>query len=140
MSQRQRDILIDTIEEDRRCNNFIRIFPAKGSDVYNNYFEATRNSNRFLYQCLYGKLIFNEVAKVEKIEEISEFKRTTTSTIGSTSDLIITIDDILMEYIRRLVESVKVIPTIHFKQVWRRALLNFVNSSMWHEPIDQNQQ
>eukprot|EP00826_Nyctotherus_ovalis_P066203 TRINITY_DN9766_c0_g1_i7.p1 TRINITY_DN9766_c0_g1~~TRINITY_DN9766_c0_g1_i7.p1 ORF type:complete len:279 (-),score=64.37 TRINITY_DN9766_c0_g1_i7:50-886(-) len=144
MKQRERDILLDTLEEDKRRGNFIRIFPSQGSSIYNNYFEATRNSNRFVYQCLYGKLIFNEGAMPDKTYQLAESKKTkqaivNKSSAGGKSEVVISADDIILEYVRRLIESIKGISIGNFKQVWRKGLLNFINSSMWHEPIDLNQ-
>lgn len=145
MTQRQRDILLDTLEEDRRRGNFIRIFPSQGSSIYNNYFEATRNSNRFIYQCLYGKLIFNEGATSDKADQVAESRKTkqptavSKSPAGGKSEVVISTDDIVLEYVRRLIESVKGISIGNFKQVWRKGILNFINSSMWHEHIDLSQ-
>ena len=51
---KMREILIETLEEYERRRNFVRIYPAKGSDTYDKYFEQSRPLNKFLYKYLYG--------------------------------------------------------------------------------------
>jgi hypothetical protein len=50
---RGREILLESIAEYQRKGNYVRIFPAKGSDIYDTYFVTPRSSNRLLYRCLY---------------------------------------------------------------------------------------
>ena len=54
-------------------------------------------------------------------------------------DLLIVSEDILIEYIRRLIAALKKIGKKDLNQTWRRVLLNFINSSMWRNQIDVNQ-
>jgi len=54
---RFREVLFEIIEEEKRCHNFIRIFPAKGTDIYNAYFSNNRVLNMALYDVLYDKML-----------------------------------------------------------------------------------
>jgi hypothetical protein len=48
-----RKVLRETVGEDRRCENFIRIYPAEGCQLYDKYFRAPRTLNKALYNILY---------------------------------------------------------------------------------------
>ena len=44
----------DTLIEDQRKGNFIRIYPSRDSDIYDQYFTPPRASNKILYKYLYS--------------------------------------------------------------------------------------
>jgi hypothetical protein len=48
-----KELLRETIAEYNRMDNFVRIYPAFGSDVYDKYFETPRPFNRYIYRTLY---------------------------------------------------------------------------------------
>lgn len=51
---KNREILHETISEYSRRGNYVRIYPSKGSDLYDCFFfTGARPMNRFLYKCLY---------------------------------------------------------------------------------------
>ena len=54
MNSRFREIVRDTLQEHIRKNDYIRIYPAKNSDIYEKYFVTPRPSNRFLHRYLYS--------------------------------------------------------------------------------------
>lgn len=56
-----REVLREWIAEYGRRGNFIRIYPAKGSNSYDKYFKGARPYNQFLYKCLYTDEIIPEV-------------------------------------------------------------------------------
>lgn len=74
-----KDMLKETLEEYTRSSEFVRIFPWKGCDIYNKYFESKRASNVFLYKALFTEEIlpikiqnFSEVFKsLQRAERIS---------------------------------------------------------------------
>jgi len=37
-----------------RKGNFVRVYPAQGSDHYDHYFQSIRPYNKYLYKVLYG--------------------------------------------------------------------------------------
>lgn len=48
-----KEVLRTALEENNRRGNFIRIYPAEGTNVYDKYFKSVRPYNVFLYKCLY---------------------------------------------------------------------------------------
>ena len=51
-----RDILYETVLEYNRCNEFVRIFPCKGSKPYEKFFSGvfgTRMLNRLIHKTLF---------------------------------------------------------------------------------------
>jgi hypothetical protein len=53
VSMRHRDLVRETTQEYQKRGNFIRIFPAKNSDIYDQYFAAPRPFNRVVYKALF---------------------------------------------------------------------------------------
>ncbi|PCI27231.1 hypothetical protein COB52_05095 [Candidatus Kaiserbacteria bacterium] len=47
-------MLLDTMGEQMRQGSYVRIYPAKGSDLYDCFFSQNRPANRFIYKCLYS--------------------------------------------------------------------------------------
>ena len=127
---------METLSENKRRGNFIRVYPAQGSYIYDAYFEQSKNTNKFLYQCLYGKSLFTEGSDPGRIvrSRINNSKNAKTK-IG----LMIDNSDILIEYMERLATCIKNILPVDFKQEWRRSIINFINNSMWKKPLPLNQ-
>lgn len=48
-----KDILYETLEENSWWGNYVWIYPAKGSEIYDKYFTGPRPYNKFLYKCLF---------------------------------------------------------------------------------------
>ena len=48
-----KELLRETVAEYNRRGNFVRIYPASGSDQYDKYFHEARPFNRYIYQMLY---------------------------------------------------------------------------------------
>lgn len=55
ISAKHREIIRESCEEFERCNNFTRIFPSYGSQIYEKYFEQQKQNNKLLYKYLYTK-------------------------------------------------------------------------------------
>ena len=125
--------------ENKRCGNYIRIYPSQGSSVYEAYFESTRNSNKFLYQCLYGKLLFNEGSDPGKVPKLISQSKSTPRPATEHTKILITSDDALIEYLTRLAALTKSISAESFKQVWKRSILNFLSNPLWKKSIDLRQ-
>jgi hypothetical protein len=45
-----KDVLKDALEENSKRGNFLRIYPSKGTDVYDKFFKGVRPHNVFLYK------------------------------------------------------------------------------------------
>ena len=50
---RYREYLRETLQENQRKGNYIRIYPAKNSDMYDQYFGTQRPYNKVIYKVLY---------------------------------------------------------------------------------------
>lgn len=48
-----KELLRETVAEYNRRNNFVRIYPAYGSDTYDKYFVEARPFNRYINQLLF---------------------------------------------------------------------------------------
>jgi hypothetical protein len=48
-----KELLRETVAEHNRRGNFIRIYPAYGSDMYDKFFQESRPFNRYIYRVLY---------------------------------------------------------------------------------------
>lgn len=137
-------MLLETLLENKRRGNFIRIYPAQGSHIYDPYFELSKNNNKFLYQCLYGKALFAEGSDPGRIVRPKTFLSTSKGSKGKSQAAakagLVVDSDVLVEYMERLASYAKSVLPDEFKQEWRRCILNFVNSSMWKKPLAFNQQ
>ena len=79
-----KETLKNTLEENSRRGNFIRIYPAKGTDIYDKYFKSIRPYNVFVYKCLYTDEIipmgYNE--PIREISSINALKMTEKINMG----------------------------------------------------------
>jgi len=48
-----REIIKETLVENFRKSNFIRIYPTRTSDIYDKYFTNTKPINNVVYKCLF---------------------------------------------------------------------------------------
>jgi hypothetical protein len=48
-----REYIRETLAEYQRRGNYIRIYPAKGSDMYDPYFNSARPFNKAVYKALF---------------------------------------------------------------------------------------
>jgi hypothetical protein len=55
ISSKNKTMIKDTLIEDQRKGNFIRIYPCKDSDIYDQYFTSARPSNKIMFKYLYGE-------------------------------------------------------------------------------------
>ena len=73
-----KEVLRDALGEYQWKGNFVWIYPAKGSDMYDRFFTGTWPYNRFLYKCLYTDEIVPQqiVQKVDnnRLPQASETK------------------------------------------------------------------
>lgn len=53
VSLRYKDYIRETLQEYQRKGNFIRIYPAKNTDIYDYYFSTAKPFNKLLYKVLY---------------------------------------------------------------------------------------
>lgn len=48
-----KEIMREVLAEDQRRGNYLRIYPAYGTDVYDKYFTQQRPFNRYIYKMLF---------------------------------------------------------------------------------------
>ena len=70
---RVKDVLFETLLEDERRGGFIRIYPAKGTDIYDGFFVAQHQYNKALYKYLYSKELFKSGRNSELRDESPDF-------------------------------------------------------------------
>ena len=56
---KQKEIIIETILENKRRGSFIRIYPTKNSDFYDCFLSHNKANQQVLYQFLYSEVFFS---------------------------------------------------------------------------------
>lgn len=137
---KHKDLIKETIYEYERKGNFVRIFPAPGSNEYEKYFQYQKTINRYLYKVLFeGNLVSKQdvdlktnyklnydVPKLSSYQQVREENKYKAKLSGSsevstddnsklpqinrgstdTSKVVITGDDVLIEYVSRLISQI----------------------------------
>lgn len=94
--------------------------PAKGSDIYEKYFQHQKQIQRYVYKCLYGDEIIQWKSKEAGYKFKFDATPSSTSTLkqddaklanpksaGSEGKVVITGDDVLIEYVMWLIKILK---------------------------------
>ena len=116
----------DTINESKRLGSFVRIYPSKDSNYYDKFFFTPRGSNKTVYYYLFVKPYIEEppkaieIPKPVKKEPEKEGKK-----------VLITGDDILIEYLSRVLHAARSITVERFRIEWKVAIERFVNHPIW---------
>ncbi len=171
-----REMLIDTLEENERRRNFVRIYPAKGTDLYDNLFEVTRVNHKFIYKYLYGaepllgerELLETGLPSIpqtaaehveqkppvpaqncpsasksdpqrrwdreQQLSPVHGAATVTREAPAGPGKILITGDDILIEYVARLTLALKTIKDSALKPNWVRSVERFVTHEVWQCP------
>lgn len=162
----------DTLEEYVRRGNFIRIYPEKGTNLYDYLFEVTRINHKVIYKLLYGEesLLGEkkhtqtpipcttsqptfEISRQSKtrnfgimnqgksfriskdaIKKLKLLKRDNSS--ENNLKIILTGDDMLIEYVSKLVHTLKSLKESNLKPGWVKAIETFILREDWHNLID----
>ena len=72
-----KEILRETISEYQRKGNFVRIYPAHGSNNYDQYFSGPRPFNRFIYKMMFTDYVglgYNTKTKDEPNKDWEDLK------------------------------------------------------------------
>ena len=135
---KHRQAIVDTVEEATRMVNFVRIYPSRGCDVYDKFFTTPRAANKAVFMYLYMGIESeerpvkasptNEIYDVRSIEKEAEKNEKSDK---EKSKLVITGDDILIEYLSRVLHACKSVGAEHLKNDWKQALEKFVNHYIW---------
>lgn len=175
---RYRDMVRETLEEQERRGNFLRIFPSKGTNYYDQFFLQQRNFNKFVYNSIYVELMKEAPAspsyislppnrpttsssssdspgkprdltcppilppkssklfsKVQKsFMEVSEkqvSEKPKDSKKRASEKIVITGDDIIMEYLERLINLLQSLSEKMLLSRWKRSLEKFIGHYVW---------
>jgi len=123
-SNRFMQALRDTLEEFKRKGNFLRVYPAQGTDYYEKFFQPPKVINKALYKTLFFKETEVRSVVVEKPVPFLE----ATNTPGK---VVITGDDVLLEYMSRIWHALRAIKEEKLSFIWKRCLEKFIMSPVW---------
>ncbi|CAG9323870.1 unnamed protein product [Blepharisma stoltei] len=141
-STKFKEVVRDTLEEYKRRGHFIRIYPSKGSEFYDGYMEPIKLVNRYLYSILYTESmprktpIYNsvqtpELAVTPKLPKRHE-RQVSSEKPKSNEKVLLTGDDVLIEYVSRLCHAVKALKEDKLKPQWKRSIEKFITHQVWH--------
>jgi hypothetical protein len=120
--------IADLIDEASRLGNFVRIYPCEGCEIYDKFFTPQRNSNRALLAFIMNQ----ENAQDEKMMSGVDFQGDKDlEKEKEKSKLIITGDDILIEYLSRVLHACKSVTSEKLRSEWKNALDKFVSHYIW---------
>ena len=54
---KNRDIIAEITSEYERRGNFVRIYPARGGEIYERFFSHQKTIQRYIHQVLFGQVI-----------------------------------------------------------------------------------
>lgn len=154
-----REILRTTLEEYQRKGHFIRIYPSQGTQNYEQYLSVGRNLARWVHWVLFeggipdydsletnqpNKLIWRRSkvnVSVRKLMSKAVIKRTATSlhtdksfcTLPKSEKILVTGDDILLEYISRLTSALVSIPEDTLPPMLRKSIEAFISHPVWKD-------
>lgn len=123
-SPRFKLLLRDTLEEATRRGKYIRIFPAPGSNAYLRMLPAGRVSNLCVYEALYGEMSGGQVGR--KVG-----KPTNRTIIKEATSIKVSVDEVLAEYLSRLIQTLRTIREDSLRPAWRKCLERFLSHPRW---------
>lgn len=119
----------DLIEEESRIGNFVRIFPCQGCEAYEKLFLIKRKSNKAMLMILYT--VKNEEPESKNMVVNVEDNKDLEKEEKEGLKIVITGDDILIEYLSRVMHAIKSVGVDKIKNEWKVALEAFVGHSIW---------
>lgn len=136
--------LRDTYEQYERRGHFLRLYPAKGTDYYDQFFQPCKMVNKAIYKALFSEVqgkktpITSDLPPVTQetrypLRQLKQKSRNFSEEKNSRPDkIVLTADDILIEYVSRIWHAIRSIKEEKFKSLWRRNLERFISHSVWH--------
>ena len=73
MFLKYRDLIHETVSEFGRRGNFVRIYPSRGSKIYDKFFTASKPLNKIIYRTLFSNEILSYGGSKLKTDEDSGF-------------------------------------------------------------------
>lgn len=71
MFLKYRDLIHETVSEFSRRGNFVRIYPSRGSKIYDKFFTASKPLNKIIYRTLFSNEILQYGGSKLKMDEDS---------------------------------------------------------------------
>ena len=65
---RYREYIRETLAENQRRGNYLRIYPAKNSDMYDSFFQTQRPYNKVVYKILYSDEVLRQTQVLQRNE------------------------------------------------------------------------
>lgn len=132
-----KEILRDTLEEYKRRGHFIRIYPSRGTDYYDAYMDPVKIVNRYIYQFLYSESSARKTPNKPPTPDIvstpiSIKTRQISKESKPTEKVLLTGDDVLIEYVSRLTHAIKALKEDKLKPIWKRNIEKFITHHVWH--------
>jgi hypothetical protein len=121
-------VINDLVDEAARIGNFVRIFPVEGCDFYERFFQIRRNSNRALLSFVLMQRT-EMTARLEVNPQVGEAENDEIE--KEKGKLVITGDDVLIEYLSRLIHACRSVRGEKMKNEWKNAIEKFVNHPAW---------
>lgn len=136
-----RDILREVLEERQRKGHFLCIYPNAQCPVYDQFFAEPRDLNKALYSLIYedgwaqglkeaAEKVANKRLQVRFRAKSKAFLSVSQAPIRP-GQVIISGDDLLVEYISRLVCALMALPEQAIKTSWKAAIETFLSHSVW---------
>lgn len=72
MFLKYRDLIHETVSEFGRRGNFVRIYPSRGSKIYDKFFTASKPLNKIIYRTLFSNEILHYGGTRLRAEEDSD--------------------------------------------------------------------
>jgi len=150
---RMKEGLRDSAEEFLRKGHFLLLYPCKGGEHYAQYFPVQRPANTQLGQCWLpaspcppldlrpctsAERAHSNVQKVT-VEGNWVLESKARTTIATPVKLIITGDDILLEYTYRLIVALRRAGDEEVPRTWRKSVEGFLANAVWRttDPASQ---
>lgn len=123
------DIIKETLEEYDRRGNFLRIYPAKGSDHYERFFSGVRPNNKALFKFLYCDLWEQDISRPITTYTKESPKGKSIPAVEEKASM--NFEDLLLEYSSRLCHAIKALSEDNLKQEWKINIEHFVTHHYW---------
>ena len=153
---RLKELLRTTLQEYERRGHYIRIYPSKGTDHYDQFLGVGQSIAKWLYQALYENRSLESSSdwlgdlprepfrakagiSVRRLMSRTAIKRAVTamcadksfSSLPKSDKLMVTGDDILLEYISRLIKALVAVQEDSLTPMLRKSIEAFISHPVW---------
>lgn len=154
-----KNLLRTTLQEFERRGHYIRIYPSKGTDHYDQFLSVGQSATKWLYRVLYENGTIESSSdwlgdldlvreplhrakasiSVRRLMNRTAVKRAVTamcaeksfSVLPKSDKLMVTGDDILLEYISRLIKALLAVKEDSLTSMLRKSIEAFISHPVW---------